>query len=52
MYPAKPSNAMSMNRKEGGEALDITVKFKLIPDSEQTELLQAISMEYISTLKA
>jgi len=30
--------------------MDITVKFRIIPNNEQAKLLKAISTEYISTV--
>lgn len=38
---------MSKNKKQGGETVQITVKAKLIPTSEQREYLKTTTVEYI-----
>jgi len=38
---------MSKNKKRGGETVQITVKAKLLPTSEQREYLKTATVEYI-----
>lgn len=52
MYRAKPLNAMSNNKRKGGETMSqtLTVKIKLLPTKEQATILQEMSKEYITTI--
>lgn len=43
---------MLKSKKPGGEALDITVRFRIFPNNEQSELMESISLEYITTVNA
>ena len=43
---------MFKNKKQGGETLDITVKFRIFPNNEQSELMKSVSLEYIATVNS
>ena len=48
----RQSNAMLKSKRQGGESLEITVKFRIFPNNEQSELMEAILLEYISTVNS
>ncbi len=52
MYQVKLLNNMLKNKKQGGETLQITVKFKIILTKEQVQLVESISKEYIYTVNS
>lgn len=48
----KLSNGMLKNKKQGDENLEITVKFRIFPSNEQSELMESVSLEYIATVNS